>query len=110
MPATDLAHPEEDRPLSVQEYKRIQELPDTWELAGPIIQQYKQIGNAVPISLGCAVGVLVFNLLNSIEVIEYKNFKYSRYKCTTNTEWKEQFKKLVDSHNSRAEQQELGFG
>jgi len=40
MPATDLAHPEEDRPLSIQEYKRIQEFPDDWELAGPLIQQY----------------------------------------------------------------------
>ncbi|MEH6637905.1 MAG: DNA cytosine methyltransferase [Porticoccaceae bacterium] len=109
MPATDLAHPEEDRPLSVQEYKRIQEFPDSWELAGPIIQQYKQIGNAVPISLGCAVGTLVFNLLNGIEIIQHKDFKYSRYKCTTDTEWKEQFKKLIASHNSKIEQQELGF-
>ncbi|MGB0466446.1 MAG: DNA cytosine methyltransferase [Pontibacterium sp.] len=110
MPATDLAHPEEDRPLSVQEYKRIQEFPDTWELAGPIIQQYKQIGNAVPISLGCAVGVLIFNLLNDIEIIQHEGFKYSRYKYTTDSEWKEQFQKLVDSHKCKADQQELGFG
>lgn len=110
MPATDLAHPEQDRPLSVQEYKRIQEFPDKWELAGPIIQQYKQIGNAVPVSLGHAVGTLVFNLLNGVEVVPHKDFKYSRYKCTTNTEWKEQFRKLAESHSSRVEQQELGFG
>ena len=110
MPATDLAHPEEDRPLSVQEYKKIQEFPDTWELAGPIIQQYKQIGNAVPVSLGCAVGTLVFNLLSGIEIIQHKDFKYSRYKSTTDTEWKKEFKKLVDSHSSKTEQKELGFG
>lgn len=110
MPATDLAHPVEDRPLSVQEYKRIQEFPDTMELAGPIIQQYKQIGNAVPISLGCAVGTLVLNLLNGIETIQYQNFKYSRYKSTTDTEWKKAFKKLVDNHNAKTEQQELAFG
>ena len=32
MPATDLAHPELNRPLSIQEYKRIQEFPDDWKL------------------------------------------------------------------------------
>ncbi len=30
MPATDLAHPVENRPLSIEEYKRIQEFPDDW--------------------------------------------------------------------------------
>jgi len=109
MPATDLAHPEENRPLSVQEYKKIQEFPDNWELAGPTIQQYKQIGNAVPVSLGCAIGKLVFNLLNGVEIIQRKGFKYSRYKYTTDTEWKKEFKKAVENHNSKTEQQELGF-
>ena len=28
MPATDLAHPEKNRPLSIEEYKRIQQFPD----------------------------------------------------------------------------------
>ena len=49
MPATDLGHPVEDRPLSVQEYKRIQEFPDNWKLSGNLRNQYKQIGNAVPV-------------------------------------------------------------
>ena len=98
MPATDLAHPVEDRPLSVEEYKRIQEFPDDWELAGPIIQQYKQIGNAVPISLGCAVGTLVKDLLQGRKDIPvYPNFKYSRYKNTTDTEWKSKFEETVKS-------------
>ncbi|WP_151670102.1 DNA cytosine methyltransferase [Nitrincola schmidtii] len=110
MPATDLAHPEEDRPLSIQEYKRIQEFPDSWELAGPLIQQYKQVGNAVPVSLGCAVGELVLKLLSGINVIQYKDFKYSRYKATTDTEWRNEFKKLVEGHKSKVEQQQLGFG
>ena len=59
MPATDLAHPVENRPLSIQEYKRIQEFPDDWKLAGSIRNQYKQIGNAVPVSLGRAIGKLL---------------------------------------------------
>jgi DNA (cytosine-5)-methyltransferase 1 len=110
MPATDLAHPVEDRPLSIQEYKRIQEFPDSWDLAGPIIQQYKQVGNAVPVSLGCAVGKLIINLINGIEVIQHQGFRYSRYKKTTDAEWKEQFKMLVESHKSKMEQQELMIG
>ena len=110
MPATDLAHPEEDRPLSIQEYKKIQEFPDDWELAGPLIQQYKQVGNAVPVSLGKAVGTLVLNLLKGFDNVQYEDFKYSRYKNTTDTAWKMGFQKLVDVHNSRAEQRELGFG
>lgn len=93
MPATDLAHPEEDRPLSIQEYKKIQEFPDSWQLAGPLIQQYKQVGNAVPVSLGKAVGTLVLNLLNGFDNPQYEGFKYSRYKNTSTKEWLIQFNK-----------------
>lgn len=100
MPATDLAHPKEDRPLSVQEYKRIQEFPDTWELAGPIIQQYKQIGNAVPTGLGLAIGKLVMNLIAGENISPPLNFNYSRYKNTTHREWKEQFQ-LSTKNNER---------
>ncbi len=93
MPATDLAHPTEDRPLSIQEYKRIQEFPDDWVLAGPLLQQYKQIGNAVPISLGWAVGKLIIGLLNGNEIINFDGFKYSRYKKTSWVEWELDFAK-----------------
>ena len=91
MPATDLAHPDEDRPISVQEYKRIQEFPDSWIIAGPITQQYKQIGNAVPIGLGYAVGNLITNLINGISIKSIDGFKYSRYKNTTDYDWKVEF-------------------
>lgn len=56
MPATDLCHPKELRPLSVEEYKRVQGFPDDWWIAGSIHDQYRQIGNAVPVSLGEAIG------------------------------------------------------
>lgn len=91
MPATDLAHPEEDRPLSIQEYKCIQEFPDDWKLAGPLIQQYKQVGNAVPSSLGFAVGKLIKALIYNEEPQEFLSFNYSRYKNTSHHEWEEQF-------------------
>lgn len=110
MPATDLAHPEEDRPLSIEEYKRIQEFPDSWDLAGPIIQQYKQVGNAVPLGLGYAVGKLIFNLLHGVDVIPIDNFRYSRYKNTTDSDWKNKFSKEISAHQKNIVQQELGFG
>lgn len=92
MPATDLAHPDKDRPLSVQEYMRIQEFPDDWKLSGPLIQQYKQIGNAVPIGLGYAVGSLIVKLLKGDKIKSYDNFKYSRYKNTSHIDWEVDFK------------------
>ena len=110
MPATDLAHPVENRPLSIQEYKRIQEFPDNWELAGPLIQRYKQVGNAVPISLGYAVGRLVKGLLSGIDTIQFKGFKYSRYKRTSDIEWTSDFEDLLKRHNGNAFQKEMGFG
>lgn len=103
MPATDLSHPEEDRPLSIQEYKRIQEFPDTWELAGPLIQQYKQVGNAVPVSLGHAIGSLIINMLNGVKTTNLTGFSYSRYKHTSHIEWKEQFHKLLNDHADKAD-------
>lgn len=91
MPATDLAHPQELRPLSVEEYKRVQEFPDNWQLAGPLIQQYKQIGNAVPGSLGLAIGTLVHRLLEKREVSAPVDFSYSRYRNTNDVEWMRNF-------------------
>ncbi len=91
MPATDLAHPQEDRPLSVEEYKRLQEFPDDWALAGPLVEQYKQIGNAVPASLGRAIGQTVMALLNGQTVAQMPGFAYSRYKNTCDGDWEAQF-------------------
>ena len=83
MPATDLGHPEEDRPLSVEEYKRVQEFPDNWQLAGPVVQQYKQIGNAVPIGLGRAIGRLLLAVNEGSELPIPQGFKFSRYRNTS---------------------------
>lgn len=105
MPATDLAHPEEDRPISVQEYKRIQEFPDDWILAGPLVQQYKQVGNAVPIGLGYAVGTLVMKLISGVKVLPLDDFKYSRYKNTDDVSWKEEFLKLKNKSLTVQEKQ-----
>ena len=68
MPATDLAHPEEDRPLSIEEYRRLQEFPNSWKFAGPLVQQYKQVGNAVPHSLGKSLGQHLIKYLNGEKI------------------------------------------
>lgn len=83
MPATDLCHPDKDRPISVQEYKRIQEFPDDWKLFGTLKDKYRQIGNAVPISLGYAIGKQIVKLINKEQLeLPPDNFPFSRY---TNT-------------------------
>ncbi|MCZ8391589.1 DNA cytosine methyltransferase [Achromobacter xylosoxidans] len=54
--ATMLCHPDALRPLSIKEYARIQQFPDTWKFEGSIASRYRQIGNAVPVGLGTAIG------------------------------------------------------
>jgi len=83
MPATDLAHPEHLRPLSVQEYKKIQQFPEAWEIKGKLLDKYRQLGNAVPLGLGMAVGKNILAHMNQETVCEYPNFRYSRYKNTS---------------------------
>lgn len=61
---TERCHPDETRPFTVREYARIQTFPDDWEFAGSLAQQYKQIGNAVPINLGLEVGYSIVKFLN----------------------------------------------
>ncbi len=109
MPATDLAHPTEDRPLSVQEYKRVQEFPDDWYLAGGLVDQYKQVGNAVPSSLGEAVGRHILNHMAGSLPVSYPGFKYSRYKRTDDKSWIEDFNKLCEEAKVYDKQQELSF-
>jgi DNA (cytosine-5)-methyltransferase 1 len=87
MPATDLAHPEEDRPLSIQEYKRIQEFPDDWDIQGSLLDQYRQVGNAVPCSLGQAIAKMLINHLNGEKPPIFKDFPYSRYNRTDDVGW-----------------------
>lgn len=51
-----LCHPGESRPLSVRECARLQGFPDEWRFSGSVHHQYLQVGNAVPVALGQAIG------------------------------------------------------
>ena len=61
---TERCHPAETRPLTVREYARLQSFPDTWQFAGPIGSQYKQIGNAVPVNLAYHLGGALRRMLD----------------------------------------------
>lgn len=87
MPATELAHPTENRPLSIQEYKRIQEFPDDWVIEGSLLDKYKQIGNAVPVGLGRAIGRTIAAHRQGVETAAPEGFPYSRYKGTSDHEF-----------------------
>lgn len=95
MPATDLAHPVEDRPLSVEEYSCIQGFPNNWIICGTILEQYKQLGNAVPIKLGKAIAKTIIDDMNNIHY-ENTGFSYSRYKNTNEISWNLFMQKQID--------------
>lgn len=100
MPATDLAHPTEDRPLSVEEYKSIQEFPESWKVCGGILDQYKQIGNAVPVKLGEAIAKTIIDDMNGIKY-ENTGFSYSRYKKTDEISWMQFMKKEMEKSRKK---------
>lgn len=102
MPATDLCHPTEDRPLSVEEYSRIQGFPDDWEICGPILEQYKQIGNAVPIKLGEAIAKTIIADINGQCLPHYDGYLYSRYKNTNDVTWQKEMDGVIKKAKEKA--------
>ncbi len=69
---TERCHPDETRPFTVREYARIQTFPDEWKFAGSVSQQYRQIGNAVPVNLAKEIGYSIIAFLNKVELHELK--------------------------------------
>lgn len=97
MPATDLIHPTELRAISVEEYARVQGFPDNWKFCGTISEKYRQIGNAVPIHLGEAIGKVIINDINQIPSKNMSEFKFSRYKYTSELEFPKLYAKNYKS-------------
>ena len=95
MPATDLCHPTENRPLSIEEYQRIQGFPDNWKICGSLLDVYKQIGNAVPIPVGEAVGRTIIADMNGEQLPQYEGFCYSRYRNTNEKAFKEKMEEKL---------------
>ena len=61
---TERCHPDDTRPFTVREYARIQTFPDSWQFAGSLSSQYRQIGNAVPVNLAKEIGLSLIESLN----------------------------------------------
>ncbi len=56
---TCLCHPDEDRPLTVKEYAKLQGFPAGWKFIGSTSQKYRMIGEAVPVPLAKVIAKTV---------------------------------------------------
>ncbi len=63
---TERIHPLETRPLNIREYARIQTFSDDYEFMGSLSQQYKQIGNAVPVQLSYHLAIALKKFLDQL--------------------------------------------
>ena len=66
---------------------RLQGFPDTWQVLGDLHSRYRQLGNAVPVPLGEAVGkTLIRHMRTGSPVEERPGFRFSRYRDTSDLE------------------------
>jgi len=89
MPATDLCHPEEIRPLSVEEYAAIQTFPADYVFSGKLDDQYRQIGNAVPCLFGETIARHLVAFDEGRAPAVNPNHKLSRYVGTDHDSWRQ---------------------
>lgn len=55
-----------NRILTIEEIKRLQTFPDSWQLAGNVEAQWRQIGNAVPCRLAKVVGRAIMTEISQL--------------------------------------------
>ncbi len=63
---TDRCHPLEPRPFTIRENARCQSFPDDWQFCGSMGQQYKQVGNAVPVNLAYDIALKIKEALEEL--------------------------------------------
>ena len=88
MPATDLCHPTELRPLSVGEYAAIQTFPPSFVLAGKTVDKYRQLGNAVPVQFSLAVAQHLLDFDRDRLAATEERLRFSRYVDTDHLSWR----------------------
>jgi DNA (cytosine-5)-methyltransferase 1 len=87
MKATDLCHPSELRPLSVEEYAAIQTFPPEYRFSGRLDDQYRQIGNAVPCLFAQAIGAHILDFERGVVPDGTRLSRFSRYMNTDEASW-----------------------
>lgn len=94
MKATDLCHPDEIRPLAVEEYAAIQTFPEGFEFCGNLDDIYRQIGNAVPCQFGKQIGEHLIDFEEGrLTTLPHKS-KLSRYAGTDHLSWRRSVEKF----------------
>lgn len=78
---TALCHPTETRALTLRECARVQEFPDEWEFCGKTVEQYAQVGNAVPVRLGSICGEVAARELAAIYASDLKASDDEQFAC-----------------------------
>lgn len=63
-------HYEQDRAFTVREAARLQSFPDTYVFCGSRVEQYEQVGNAVPPLLAAALGRSLASALNQVGAVK----------------------------------------
>ena len=65
-------HPTETRYLTQREAARLQSFPNDFVFFGPLLAQWRQIGNAVPPLLGKALGLAIYKMISNKKSLKEK--------------------------------------